>query len=147
MKISIKLPLVMILITIALAACSGSLDSPPLVYLETDSGLVDGFQGSYCWDQGRGAAICVDKVLPYFDETTRLDQNEPIRFRLDPPLPDQVTISISEELFGETIVSESVTPAEMIEWSPLVGAGTYIIDVQTNWEQGGVTYFFSVILE
>jgi hypothetical protein len=148
MKISNKLPLVVIiLITVALTACGGNLDSPPLVYLEAESGLVDGFQGSYCWDQGRGAAICVDKILPYFDETPRLNLNDPIRFQFDTPLPDQVTISISEELFGDTIVSESMTPAEMIEWSPMVGAGTYIIDVQTTWKQGGVSYFFSVLLE
>ncbi len=147
MKISNKLPLVILLITITLTACGSNLDSPPLVYLEADSGLVDGFQGSYCWDQGRGAAICVDKIQPYFDESARLNQSEPIRFRFDTPLPDQVTISISEELFGATIVSESVTPAEVVEWSPMIGSGAYIIDVQTTWEQGGVSYFFSVVLE
>lgn len=147
MKILNKLPLVMILIAIGLTACGGNLDSPPLVYLETDSGLVDGFQSSYCWDQGRGAAICVDKIQPFFDEAARLSQSEPILFQFDTPLPDQVTITISEELFGETVVSESVTPAEFVEWSPMVGPGAYIIEVQTIWKQGGVSYYFSVVLE
>jgi len=147
MKISKTLPFVIILITIGLIACGGNLDSPPLVYLESGSGLVDGFQSSYCWDQGAGAAICVDKVQPYFDETTTLSQSDPIRFQFDTPLPDEVTISISEELFGETVVSESVTPAEFVDWSPGVGPGEYIIEVQTSWKQGRVSYYFSVVLE
>ena len=147
MKISNKLPLMMILMAIVLTACGGNLDSPPLVYLEADSGLVDGFQSSYCWDQGVGAAICVDTIEPYFDEATSISQNDPIRFKLDAPLPDDVTISINKELFGETIVSESVKPSENLEWLPKVAPGAYIIQVQTNWKQGGVSYYFSVVLE
>ena len=147
MKVSIKLIMMMILAALILTACGGNLDSPPLVYLVAGSGLVDGFQGSYCWDQGTGAAICVDKIEPYFDSSPNLSLSEPIRFQFDTPLPDEVTISISEELFGETIVSETLTPKEIVEWSPMVGAGTYIIDVQTTWKQGGVSYFFSVVLE
>lgn len=145
MKISVKLILMMILTACILTACGGNLDSPPLVYLVTGSGLVDGFQGSYCWDQGTGAAICVDKIEPYFDSSPSL--SEPIQFQFDTPLPDEVTISISEEIFGETIVSENLTPKEIVEWSPMVGAGTFIIDVQTTWKQGSVSYFFSVVLE
>lgn len=147
MKLSIKLISMMILIALLLTACSGNLDSPPLVYLVTGSGLVDGYQGSYCWDQGSGAAICVDKIEPFFDSSPILSQSEPIRFQFDTPLPDKVTISISEELFGETIVSENLTPKENLEWSPMVSSGTYVIDVQATWKQGGVSYFFSVVLE
>lgn len=148
MKISIKLILVMVLVTILLTACGGSnLDRPPLVYLVAGSELVNGFQSSYCWDQGLGGTICVDTMEPFFDETTSLSQSAPIRFQLDAPLPDEVTISMSQELFGETIFSQSLTPSEFLDWSPQVGPGAYIIDVQTSWAQGEVSYWFSVVLE
>ena len=142
-----KLLLLMALITIFLTACGSKLNSPPLVYLMDESGLVDGFQSSYCWDQGSGAALCVDTIEPYFDETTSLSASAPIRFQLDAPLPDEVTISISEELFGETIFSESVTPSDNLDWAPKVGPGAYIIDVQTSWKQGDVSYWFRVVLD
>lgn len=136
-----------VLTIIFLVSCGSSLDNPPLVYLLADGDLMDGFQSSYCWDQGIGAAICVDTVEPYFDETTHLPNSAPIRFQLDIPLPDEVTISISEELFGETIFSESISPAEMIDWSPAIPPGEYIIDVHVSWKQGDVAYWFSVLLE
>jgi len=146
MKIS-KLLLMMGLAMVILTGCGTNLDSPPRVYLVAGDDLVDGFQSSYCWDQGVGAAICVDTIEPYFDETTSLSHTAPIRFQLDSPLPDQVTVSISEELFGDTIFSESLTPSDFLDWSPAVGPGTYIIDVHTSWKQGDVSYWFSVVLE
>jgi len=130
-----------------LAGCGGALDNPPLVYLVKDGDLVDGFQSSYCWDQGVGATICVDTMEPYFDETTHLPADAPLRFQFDTPLPDEVTISISEELFGETIHSENMSPNEIIDWSPAVPTGEYIIAVHVSWKQGAVAYWFSVILE
>ena len=144
---SSKLLVLMVLVVIFLTGCGTNLDSPPLVYLVEGSELVDGFQGSYCWDQGAGAAICVDKIEPFFDKTTSLSHTAPIRFQFDSPLPEETTISISEELFGETIFSESLTPAEFLDWSPAVGPGTYIIDVHTSWKQGDVSYWFSVVFE
>ena len=147
MKISIKLLLTLVLLTMGLSACGGNLDSPPLVYLVSGDELVDGFQSSYCWDQGIGAAICVDTIEPYFESATSLTHTDAIRFQLDSPLPNEVAISISEELFGETILSENLTPAEFIDWSPQVGPGEYIIDVHTSWKQGEVSYWFSVVLE
>ena len=89
----------------------------------------------------------MDSIEPFFEVTTSLSQGAPIRFQLDAPLPDEVTVSISEELFGDTIVSESMTPAEFLDWSPPVGPGTYIIDVHASWKQGDVSYWFSVLLE
>ena len=89
----------------------------------------------------------MDTMEPYFEESIRLSAGEPIRFQFDTPLPDEVTISISDELFGETIISENVPPAEMIDWSPAVPSGEYIISVHTSWKQGNVTYWFSVYLE
>ena len=142
-----KLLLMILLVTILLTACGSNLDSPPLVYLVAESDLMDGFQSSYCWEQGIGAALCVDTIEPYFDETTHLPADAPLQFQLDAPLPNEVTISISEELFGETILSESMTPADFIDWSPAVAPGAYIIDVHTKWKQGDVTYWFSVELE
>jgi len=147
MKNPNRLLLVIVLLTILLTACGINLDSPPLVTLVSENGRVNGFQSSYCWDQGVGAAICVDTIEPFFDQTTPLSNRAPIRFQLDAPLPDEVTISISQELFGETIVSESMTPAEFLDWSPQVGPGEYIIDVHTRWKQGEVSYWFSVLLE
>ncbi len=139
--------LMVVLITILLTACGSKIESPPLVYLVSGSDLVDGFQSSYCWDQGGGPAICVDKIEPYFDETTSLNLNNPIQFQLDEPLPDEVLLSISEELFGDVVFSESVSPSGDLSWSPNVGSGEYIIEVQTTWKQGEVSYWFSVVLE
>jgi hypothetical protein len=140
--------LLTILLTAAfLTACVGGPDSPPLVYLVRGGNLIDGFQSSYCWDKGVGAALCMDTVEPYFDEIIRLPGNEPIRFQFDTPLPDEVTISISEELFGDSILTESLSPSEIIDWSPNVPSGNYIIDVHTSWKQGDVTYWFGVFLE
>lgn len=147
MKISRSLLLMMVLGTLILVGCGTNLDSPPRVYLVEGTELVDGFQSSYCWDQGVGAAICVDTIEPFFDETTRLSHTAPIRFQFDSPLPDEVTISISEELFGETIFSESLAPSDILDWSPAVGPGTYIVDVHTSWKQGDVSYWFSLLLE
>ena len=147
MKTANKILVVMVLMTVLLTACGSNLDSPPRVYLVTDTGLVDGFQSSYCWDQGLGNAICVDTIEPYFEVTTSLSVSDPIRFQFDSPLPDEVTISMSEELFGDTIFSESVTPSEFVDWSPQAGAGAYILQVHTSWKQGDVSYWFSVVLE
>lgn len=142
-----RILLTIVLTTVLLTACGGSLDSPPLVYLVRNGALIDGFQSSYCWDQGIGGTICVDTMEPYFEETTRLSANEPIRFQFDTPLPDDVTISISDELFGDSIVTESLPPSEIIDLSPSIPPGDYIIDVNTSWKQGNVTYWFSVTLE
>ena len=140
-----KLMLLIVLTTTILAGCGGSLDSPPLVYLVTDGDLVDGFQSSYCWDQV-GGAICVDTIEPYFDEKIRLPASAPIRFQFDAPFPDEVTISISEELFGETLFLESMSPSEFIDWSPAVAPSEYILDVHASWKQGDVSYWFSIDL-
>jgi hypothetical protein len=130
-----------------LAGCGGDLASPPLIYLVSNGELVDGFQSSYCWDQGIGGGICKDTVEPYFESSTPLDENAPIQFQLDAPLPKEVTISISKEVFGETILSENVPASEFIEWSPAVAPGEYIIVVHAKWKQGVVSYWFSVSLE
>ena len=108
---------------------------------------MDGFQSSYCWDGGVGGTLCVDTIEPYFDEITHLPASAPIRFQFDTPLPDEVSISISEELFGETILSESMPPSDFIDWSPAVAPGDYIVDVHVSWKQGDVTYWFSIVLE
>ena len=142
-----KILYVMVLMALLLVSCGSSVDSPPLVYLETDSGLVDGFQSSYCWDKGVGGTLCVDTVEPYFDETTRLSTGGLIRFLFDTPLPDEVTLSLSNELFGETIISETVPVTENMDWSPAVDAGEYILTVNARWPQGDVAYWFSILLE
>ena len=142
-----KILFLFVLTATLLAGCGSNLDSPPLVYLVRNGNLIDGFQSSYCWDQGVGGTICVDTMEPYFEETIRLSADEPIRFQFDTPLPDEVTISISEELFGASIQTESLPPSEIIDWSPNVPPADYIIDVHTSWKQGDVTYWFSVSLE
>ena len=142
-----KIFLVTILTALIVSGCGGSLDSPPLVYLVKNGNLIKGFQSSYCWDQGVGGTLCVDTIEPYFEETIRLSAGEPIRFQFDTPLPDEVAISISKELFGDSIQTENLPPSETIDWSPSIPPGDYIIDVNTSWEQGNVTYWFSVSVE
>jgi len=143
-----KILLIMLMTTMLLVSCgSNSADSPPLVYLIKDGDLIDGFQSSYCWDNGVRGTLCVDTVEPYFDETTRLSTGGLIRFLLDSPLPDEVTLSLSRELFGDTIISDTVPVTENIDWSPAVDSGEYILTVHARWPQGDVAYWFSIILE
>jgi hypothetical protein len=108
---------------------------------------VDGFQSSYCWDTGKDGTLCMDTVAPHFESSTPLDASAPIRFQLDTPLPEEVTLSISKEVLGESIFSETMPASESIDWSPAVAPGEYIIYVHGKWKQGGVTYWFSVSLE
>ena len=142
-----KILYVMVLMALLLVSCGSSVDSPPLVYLVTGSGLVDGFQSSYCWDNGIRGTLCVDTIEPYFDGTTRLSTGVLIRFLLDTPLPDEVTLSLSQELFGDIVISETVPVTENIDWSPAVDAGEYILTVNARWPQGNVAYWFSILLE
>jgi hypothetical protein len=130
-----------------LAGCGGGLASPPLVYLVANGELVDGFQSSYCWDGGVGGTLCKDTTAPYFESPTSLPAGSPIQIQFDTPLPDEVAISIDKEIFGETVLSETLPASELIAWSPGVPPGDYILGVHATWKQGGVSYWFSVALE
>ena len=142
-----KMLLTLVLLGFLLTSCGGGVDNPPLIYLISNGELVDGFQSSYCWDSGIGETLCVDSIEPYFESSTPLDASAPIRLQLDSPLPDAVTLSLSQEVFGDTIYSETVPVSEIIAWSPSVAPGTYILDVHASWKQGDVTYWFSISLE
>ena len=78
--------LVLILLVTLLSGCGGDLSNPPLVYLVRNGNLIDGFQSSYCWDQGIRGALCVDTIEPYFEEIIRWPPGEPLRFQFDTPL-------------------------------------------------------------
>jgi hypothetical protein len=134
-------------IAVLVTGCGGGPASPPLVYLVTASGLVDGFQSSYCWDGGAGGTLCVDTIAPTFSSPTSLPAGDPIQFQFDTPLPDEVVLSASKELFGETIYSESKPAAELITWSTQLPPGEYILAVHVTWKQGSVSYWYSVSLE
>ena len=142
-----RLMLLSILLATILASCRGNLAEPSLIYLISNDGLVDGFQSSYCWEDGIGGGICKDTVAPYFESSIPLDGSAPIRFQLDTPLPDMITLTISKEVLGETIFSETMPASERIEWSPAVAPGENIIAVHGHWKQGVVGYWFSVSLE
>lgn len=142
-----KILLVIGLSAVVLAGCGGNLANPPPIYLVINGELEDGFQSSYCWDQGFGAAICVDTVAPYFENSIPLDTSKVIQFQLDTPLPDKVTLSISKEVMDEAIYSETVPVSKLIEWYPEVAPGEYIIAVHGKWKPGDVTYWFSVLLQ
>ena len=142
-----RLIFLVILIAVLSTGCGGDLSEPPLVYLVSQDGLVDGFQSSYCWESGMGEGICKDTVAPYFENSTPLDANAPIRFQLDTPLPETVTLSISKEVFGESTFSETMPASEFIDWSPAASPGEYIVVVHATWKQGVVSYWFSVFLE
>ena len=136
-----------VLVGLLLVACTASVSSPPLIRLVADDTLIDGFQGPYCWAPAAGPALCVDPIPPEFDTTTSLPASEPIRLQLDKPLPDSVRLSLSEELFGEPVTSETVSAAETLEWSPQVAPGPYILRVEASWTQGDVAYWFSISLD
>ena len=142
-----RILLIIVLTTILLAGCGRSVDSPPLVYLVSNGELVDGFQSSYCWDGGVRGNLCVDSIEPYFENSTPLSANAPIQLQLDTPLPDSLTLSLSREVFGDTLISETVPVAELVNWSPAVEAGEYILTVGAKWKQGDVAYWFSIVLE
>jgi len=139
--------LVMVVAAILLVGCGGGPDAPPLVYLVSNGNLVDGFQSSYCWDRGMLGTLCVDSIEPAFDSSTSLPANAPIQIQLDMPLPNTVTLSLSREVFGETILSASVPVTKQIRWSPAAGAGAFILTVHVSWKQGDVSYWFSIALE
>lgn len=136
-----------IVIAVLSAGCRSALSEPSLIYLVSQNGLVDGFQSSYCWESGIGEGICKDTVAPYFESSTSLDASAPIRFQLDTPLPETVTLSISKDVFGESIFSGTMLASEVIDWSPAVPPGEYIVVVHATWKQGVVSYWFSVSLE
>ena len=136
-----------VLMAVLLPGCGEDIGSPPLIYLVSNGELVDGFQSSYCWDTGKDGTLCMDTVAPHFESFTPLDANAPIRFQLDIPLPEEVTLSISKDAFGESIYSETMPASDFIDWSPPVAPDEYIIYVHAKWEQGEVTYWFSVLLE
>ena len=136
-----------VLVAVLLTGCGENIGSPPLIYLVSDGGLVNGFQSSYCWDTGKDGTLCMDTVAPHFESSTPLDASAPIRFQLDTPLPEEVTLSISKEVLGESIFSETMPASEFVDWSPAVAPGKYILYVHGKWKQGEVTYWFSVLLE
>ncbi len=84
---------------------------------------------------------------PRFDQSVPLPANTPIQLQFDKPVPNAVTLSLSREVFGETIFSESVPVSEHIEWSPNVDAGDYILAVHPTWKQGDVSYWFSITIQ
>ena len=137
----------MVVTAFLMVSCGSSVDSSPLIYLVSNGELADGFQGPYCWDKGAGGALCVDPIQPYFDETIRFPASGPIQFLLDEPLPDEVTLSLSRELFGDNVISEKVSVTENMDWYPDVDAGEYILTVGAKWPQGDVVYWFSIVLE
>ena len=136
-----------VLMAVSLTGCGEDIDSPPLIYLVANGELVDGFQSSYCWDSGKDGTLCMDTAAPYFESSTPLDASAPIRFQLDTPLPEKVILSISKEVLGKSIFSETIPASEFIDWSPAVAPGEYIIYVHAKWKPGEVTYWFSVLLE
>jgi hypothetical protein len=135
-----------LLLSLLLMGCIGP-SSPPLINLDVDGEIIEGFQSSYCWKQRLGPGICVDTIEPVFNGALPLPVGEPIRLQLDRPLPDGVTLALSEEVFGDAVVVETVTPAQAIAWSPTVAPGAYILAASGAWPEGNVTYWFSISFE
>jgi hypothetical protein len=138
---------VMVLMAMFLVGCGGGVSSPPLIKLSVNGEMLDGLQGAYCWDRGIAGTVCADPIEPHFDQAVSLPINTPIQLQLDKPLPNDVTLSLSKEVFGNTIISETVPVSEMMKWSPAVEAGEYILTVHATWKQGDVSYRFSISFE
>lgn len=129
-----------------LVACTGP-RAPSDIRLLDRGTPVEGLQGAYCWDSWL-SDVCVDPMEPQFVPGTEhpLPADEPIQLQLDRPLPDTLTLSLSAELFGDEIVSDSLAPAEVVRWAPDVPPGTYVLNVDAGWRQGDVTYWFYIAL-
>jgi hypothetical protein len=130
-----------------LVGCTGGGSTPPLINLEAGGTTVAGFQSSYCWSPRIGPALCVDTIEPYFESSIALPAGDPIRLQLDAPLPDSVTLALSEEVFGDDIAIETLTPAQTVTWPVSVAPGTYVLAASGKWPQGDVTYYFSMTFE
>ena len=123
------------------------LEGPPLIRLVVDGMPFEGYQGSYCWT-GPTVALCVDKIPPEFDSAIALPAGEPIRLQLDAPLPDTVTLQLSDELFGEARYTETMPGATTLEWAVEAEPGPYILSAFAAWQsRGDVAYLFSVTLQ
>lgn len=136
----------LIAITTLLACGTSSPSSPPSIELNVDGVLMSGLQGAYCWDQGIGGTVCVDPIEPMFDHAIPLPANSPIKLELAAPLPDTLVLSLSNEVFGDIVFSDIVNVDDVVEWSPPVAPGEYILTASGGWEQGDVTYWFSISL-
>jgi len=135
-----------LLATFLLAGCAGS---PPPIKLNVNGTKMDGVQGAYCWDGGLfSGTVCVDPVEPVFDASIPLQAGTPIQLNIEKPFPDTVILSLSNEVFGEAIVTETVPVLSFIRWVPAVDAGEYILTVHATWaKKGDVSYWFKIRLD
>ena len=137
----------MVLVAILMAGCGSKASRPPLIKSTVNGKPMEGLQGAYCWDNGIAGSICLDPMEPSFDQSASLHVSTPIQLQLDKPLPNELILSLSKEVFGETIVSETVPVSNLVKWSPAVDAGVYILTVNATWKQGDVSYWFSITIE
>lgn len=142
----IKILLFLALIVFLTAGCTAAPSSPPTVYLEVNGDKVPGYQGAYCWDGGLSGTLCVDPLPPSFEEQTPVEVERLLRFQLDRPLPQSLNVSLSPELFGDTVDAETLEVNAAAEWRPDAPAGVYVLNVDARWEQGDVTYWFYILI-
>lgn len=134
---------VLLFFALLLAACSGP-SSPPSIQLELNGETVSGLSGAYCWDSGLSGTLCVDPIPPSFEGMTPLAVDGPVRLVLDRPLPQELSVSLTPELFGDSVASETLDVGSTVEWLPDAPAGEYVLNVNARWKQGDVTYWFYV---
>jgi hypothetical protein len=144
MKMKLLAPLLVLFA--AAIACGTGPSSPPIINLNVGGSTVSGLQGAYCWDQGIGGTICVDPMEPAFSSYTPIPAGSPITLELESPLPDNLVLSLSTEVFGDVVYTEVVDVSDSVDWSPPVDAGEYILTASASWEQGDVTYWFAVAM-
>lgn len=134
------------LVMLFLSGCAGS---PPPIRLNVNGTEMDGIQGAYCWDGGLlSGTVCVDPVEPVFDASIPLQAGTPIQLNIQKPFPDTVTLSLSKEAFGETIVTETVPVFSFIRWVTEVNAGEYVLTVHATWaKKGDSSYWFKIKLD
>lgn len=133
----------------------GGLPAPPSAYLKDSSGkAVEGFTGTYCWQQGQQGGMCVD-YSPWGTSKALipLRAGQPLEFVFDAGQPREAKV--------RWLAVDKATPrdhGDSFDWTPQdykpgemaatlaapADPGRYALEVFTLFREGDVTYGFYV---
>ena len=117
----------------------------------------EGYLESYCWsgvpDESGGSAGECRRFQPMpVDEYIQLSPaagGGALELKLDPPLPDALTLLVYQDLAGPPLFSDHIlSPREKVTAylsSPDLPPGDYVLYVSANWEgRGNAKYSFAI---